>query len=1069
MIPTVKARLEDHVGAAVRRENNKLVFRWCVRTRTPRQRMLISGLIIFLSLFSSKTEQISHAKLAAGTAVDASRKEAVMPRKFSRFPRNTRREKFHFETLEPRQMFSASGGLTLQEILALRQDVPTDYPVEAPGVPDAPPPSEGHAEHSLTNFLYLPMVSAGQNVSVSANTTLQLNAEVVVNSVSNLSLQWTKLSGPGTVTFGNSNLANSTVQFNQAGTYVLQLAATNHGLTALAQLTVSVTFGSVVNIDQAWLNARGDGPYYLDQAGKTYVLQTDVATPGTAFAIIANDITLDLNGHTITYNNSAPITVPNGSFETGTGAGATGWNFANAANAQRFQGEFLQNTLYDGNYSLRFAPGFSGTQTVTSTGTVTLEPNTTYSLSAMLGHIGWVKDTPSSSFVRLVGQNVNKEHEVLWDTRNNRGIQWREAVFTTGDSAETYKIVVGADNPSAVAGFEAYIDDIKIQRTKVYGVATNIGKSRADYYPGIDQYGGASNVVIRNGTVTQGSDNATNSHGIYAYSTNAEIAHMTITVGGANSNVINGQYSQQSNIHHNMIFSNVRTIKSRDQFDGAVISSVGGSIHNNTIIGGPHTGILTMGTKNQIYDNTISIRSHYTNGFAITAWNDKGSEIYGNTIELTTEDFGGRGIMLDRKHDDVPDQLSLIHDNVVNVREVARNQEYRGAVLGGAYGIQLEAARNAEIYGNTVNAVGADAPAYALRLNHYDTGDYNLYIHDNTFRGIAGNSGQEAFSTKIDSVKGTSEVRIEDNVFTSDYGWLGETRGTVDLILLGNTLTVEGDGAGFIPVQGINYGTNEANLDVRSNKGIKFIDSIFASATARTKFENEPIDNWYSAFGGVEPYSWLFGSWSTTIVVKDGGGTPLAGATVKINDQLGNEVFAGNTDANGRVIAVLNQFKMQGSEKTNYGPYTVTTLKGGVQAQSQVTADRVQTVNVSLAVSPTSAAVTDSQADLSGVAAIAGWSFVRGFQSATHTGSDAEGHNFRQQAFQASDRAGGELGTAVMNTYFANLGAKKQYDDSPGVRSAPDTLSEHDEFEVFSPTFDWIVNGVAQDVSAQQL
>ena len=238
------------------------------------------------------------------------------------------------------------------------------------------------------------------------------------------------------------------------------------------------------------------------------------------------------------------------------------------------------------------------------------------------------------------------------------------------------------------------------------------------------------------------------------------------------------------------------------------------------------------------------------------------------------------------------------------------------------------------MYGNTVNAVAADAPAYALRLNHYDRSvEYNVYVHDNTFRGSAAASGQEAFSTKLEGVKASSGVRIEDNTFTSDYGWLGETRGTVDMVLSGNTLKVEGVGEGFIPVQGINYGTDEANLDARANKGINFVDNIYSNATAKTKFENEPFDNWYNAFGGVEPYSWLFGAWSTTVIVKNGNGTPLAAASVKIRDQLGNEVFAGNTDANGRVIAVLKQFKMQGSTKTTYGPYTVTAQKGGVQAQ----------------------------------------------------------------------------------------------------------------------------------------
>ena len=74
-----------------------------------------------------------------------------------------------------------------------------------------------------------------------------------------------------------------------------------------------------VHITQAWLNAQGPGPYYLDQQGETYVLMTDVTTDGTAFAIIAKDVTFNLNGYTITYNNADPITVFNGSFEQGHG------------------------------------------------------------------------------------------------------------------------------------------------------------------------------------------------------------------------------------------------------------------------------------------------------------------------------------------------------------------------------------------------------------------------------------------------------------------------------------------------------------------------------------------------------------------------------------------------------------------------------------------------------------------------------------------------------------------------------------------------------------------------------
>ena len=43
-------------------------------------------------------------------------------------------------------------------------------------------------------------------------------------------------------------------------------------------------------------------PYVLNQAGKTYILTEDVVADRTAFDITANDITLDLGGHTVTYN-----------------------------------------------------------------------------------------------------------------------------------------------------------------------------------------------------------------------------------------------------------------------------------------------------------------------------------------------------------------------------------------------------------------------------------------------------------------------------------------------------------------------------------------------------------------------------------------------------------------------------------------------------------------------------------------------------------------------------------------------------------------------------------------------
>ena len=64
---------------------------------------------------------------------------------------------------------------------------------------------------------------------------------------------------------------------------------------------VTGSFANVITIDVAHLTL----PYNLEQAGATYVLSTDVVADSTAFSIMASNVVLDLNGHTVTYDNVA--------------------------------------------------------------------------------------------------------------------------------------------------------------------------------------------------------------------------------------------------------------------------------------------------------------------------------------------------------------------------------------------------------------------------------------------------------------------------------------------------------------------------------------------------------------------------------------------------------------------------------------------------------------------------------------------------------------------------------------------------------------------------------------------
>jgi PKD repeat protein len=89
-----------------------------------------------------------------------------------------------------------------------------------------------------------PVVSAGpdQTIELPANT-VTLNGTVNDDGLppgSSLTIAWSKVSGPGIVTFGTPNQAVTTASFTVAGTYVLQLSANDTRFTITSNVTVTV-------------------------------------------------------------------------------------------------------------------------------------------------------------------------------------------------------------------------------------------------------------------------------------------------------------------------------------------------------------------------------------------------------------------------------------------------------------------------------------------------------------------------------------------------------------------------------------------------------------------------------------------------------------------------------------------------------------------------------------------------------------------------------------------------------------------------------------------------------------
>ncbi|HSS20957.1 MAG TPA: hypothetical protein VLL54_12855, partial [Pyrinomonadaceae bacterium] len=90
-----------------------------------------------------------------------------------------------------------------------------------------------------------PLVVAGddQIFSLPQDTTT-LNGSMLDDGLpigSTLVATWSKISGPGTVVFGNANNPTTTAQFSAAGTYKLRLTGTDGALTSFSEVQIRVT------------------------------------------------------------------------------------------------------------------------------------------------------------------------------------------------------------------------------------------------------------------------------------------------------------------------------------------------------------------------------------------------------------------------------------------------------------------------------------------------------------------------------------------------------------------------------------------------------------------------------------------------------------------------------------------------------------------------------------------------------------------------------------------------------------------------------------------------------------
>jgi len=782
------------------------------------------------------------------------------------------------------------------------------------------------------------------------------------------------------VTVNSSNQLSISVTTGAGAALTPRNVTVTNPNTSTATLTNGVTVeapSSSVSIDASWLAANGPAPYYLDLANTTYLLEQNVTTDGIAFALIAPDIVFDLNGYTVTYDNLAEVAVPNGSFENGTGAVADDWEFESAPNADRYAGVWLQSEIYDGSYSLRFRTNV--TQHVTSTETFTLPANQRFALSAMF----FKKTDPNVvPYFQLLNPSTGAVvHEVSHPNGTNRGIQLTEFVFSTGGSTETYRARVGvrprtdvATPPTAITG-AVYIDDLKVVHYNYFGINVGVSNFSPFEASGLNRSGRSDRSIVKNGTITQGGTGAWSHAFRVRQSNDTQILDNTVVIQGQNSSIIQSQQGNRNTVTGNHFTSNVQTITSRDNFHGIMVggTTTDGTYSDNTFLGGPTAGIYCNGPST-INGNTFRMRSSkYSNGFAILG-GQFSPQIYNNTITNTGSGYSGRGIAPGGGTIASP---ARCYNNTIEVEFYADNQEYAGAALGGAYGIQVEDTSNVEIYNNTVTVYGREATGYAFRLSK---SPYNIHIHDNTFRAV--NEGVRCSAMRINTNNRvgawqpstaylfTSDmVTNSGNLYRCDVSGTsagsGGPTGTGSNIVDGTArwdYVAPAASFSYIPLYEDNtIITNDGivqyadNIEVtlyRSHIQIEtpvanpivfeqgpgtgvsphiivdFVDTTFEDAGSRTYFENAVCKN-YGGSNAVTSAIQFSSNWTTTFHAHAAGNplTDVVGASVSVANVLESVVLSGTTDADGNVVGVIREFETQGATKTVFNAHDVSANK----------------------------------------------------------------------------------------------------------------------------------------------
>ena len=689
-----------------------------------------------------------------------------------------------------------------------------------------------------------------------------------------------------------------------------------------------------------------DAPGTCERAGATYALTRDITAPTSAL-FLGKDVTLDLNGHVITYA-AGYSGVPNCSFEDG----LAGWDVSGAPGA-----EARDMTLYHPIVGRNVCLLPQGQEIVSGYVHLPVAQRSYYAMAAVAS-----QDTAVSIFVEdATGKTV--ECAYRWGDNLRPCCPERArspklgggVVFALlfGQPAGRYRVRVRAEKGACV------IDEVDLRPAMDVGIGIAETTLPWAYYkcildgdgcaffdytrpgaPGeplasLPKASGAGAVRIRNGVVRLGS-RAIRTWGVQstAGGVRLELDNVKFEAAGINTHAVSAPSVIMRNCR---VETDTPWIIDRHRQEDYAVSLMGDAaseISGCELIGGQ--GQLTVrGDRSRIFDNLLVNRQTVVNHYSLGV-GGRGTRVYRNRI-LPEQ---GSGILIGRQ------QGVEVFDNEIRVEASPPVNEYH----------QTDYSVNA-VRLTDYNARRGDAKGWCgnNRIRHN-----RIAVTGRTFPGA--HPGYKPMAYGIFMSVGGEQNWIEDNDITvdqkdapndekhgayaiyaggSDHGgvyrgnritsnvtpvFLGTMYGPAeDVELCDNTFRKPAGAAAYVPIMLGWYKHPARNVRFFSNRfeGLEFGVSIGDYASG------------YSSDYAV--------GWSLRVRTAPGTEVVIAGGD-------GREVFRQKADENGLAIARLPQYRAAGRgqameagrrvvriEKTDLGTYTL--RAGGKEKTMSLTSD----------------------------------------------------------------------------------------------------------------------------------